>query len=52
MRDEPQSKPFEGSPEEFAQLLNQKAMAPNQKAQALKGKFPHLSDEEISQMIN
>jgi tRNA nucleotidyltransferase/poly(A) polymerase len=46
-----QSKPFAGSPDEFAQMLGTRAMARNQKILALKGKFPSLSDEEIARLI-
>ena len=45
-----QSKSFEGSPEEFAQILKLKQMNKNQKIQALKGKFPFLNPEQLDKL--
>jgi len=43
-----QSKTFDGGPEEFAKILRGKPMAKNQKIQALKGKFPYLTDDQLA----
>ncbi len=42
------TKPFDGSPEEFAQMIKGRTMTQIQKMQALKGKFPYLTDEQLA----
>lgn len=46
-----QGKAFEGSPEEFAQMIRAKPMAKEQKLQALRNKFPYLGDDEVARLI-
>lgn len=45
-----QSKPFGGSPEELAQTLRTKNIPQSQKIQALRGKFPYLTDDQIGKL--
>lgn len=45
-----QSTSFEGSPTDFASMLKQRQMTPQQRSQAMKGKFPQLGDQEIAQI--
>jgi len=46
-----QSKPFEGGPEEFAQMLRSRTIGRNQRIQAMKNKFPSLSDQQIATLF-
>ena len=43
--------PVFGSPQDFANTLKQKNMPFSQKSKAIKGKYPHLTDEEISGLL-
>ena len=45
------SQPFQGTPEDLATNLLTKGMARNQRVQALKGKFPYLTDDQITTLI-
>lgn len=46
-----QSKPFGGGPEEFARMIGGKPIAQSQKVQALKNKFPYLTDDQIATLL-
>ena len=46
-----QSPAFQGDPTQFAAMLKGRDMKPNQRVGALKGKFPHLSPQEIQQLL-
>lgn len=46
-----QSTSFGGSPEQFAQLLAAKPMTKSQKVQAMRGKYPNITDVELSRLI-
>lgn len=46
-----QSKPFEGSPTELAAMLKHRELTPQQRAAALRGKFPEITDAEIARLV-
>jgi len=48
---ENQTKPFDGGPEELAQLIRGKKMPQNKKIDSLKSKFPYLTDDQISKLL-
>lgn len=45
------SKAFEGSPEEMNKFLKTKPLTPFQRFQAIKRKFPMVSDEQLQQIV-
>lgn len=47
-----QSTSFQGGPEDFANVLKQRQMSPQQRMGAIRGKYPHLSQADIERLVS